>query len=330
MLNTPNSGQRRAALRVKQKRRNDQKQWTTDGKLLHRKSSSRPSSRLNHQKPWNERFIFDDEPENDNTNTRGFDSRSKRSQEATHGKENIANQSSQDIQTRTIRHYTERADGEIMLEFTRCEILPSDDKMKAVPLSPVIATDGKCHDLIGTRSIGVSPFDLTKVKAALDAHEEEETHSCVKPDESEQATLHVPSSRYNPNINNTVKENNRRSLPHSGAQTLPLDENKVEEFLEAFEDLLYTMELEEELLRRDLARNQTSQQIPRISNKEDSEIKIDREEDYIDDTEPRISIPKERAETIVEYIQASRHVRAQQEQQVTKKGYLTYGEIVEM
>ena len=61
-MDPPNSGQRRAALRVKQKMRNDQQRWTPSGKLT-RRPPSRPNRipRRKPSKPWNDRFIFDEE-----------------------------------------------------------------------------------------------------------------------------------------------------------------------------------------------------------------------------------------------------------------------------
>jgi hypothetical protein len=56
---TPNSGRRRAAFRVKQKLRHDQQQWSPSGRR-------RPCRRIASQhclnnKPWNDRFIFNEE-----------------------------------------------------------------------------------------------------------------------------------------------------------------------------------------------------------------------------------------------------------------------------
>ena len=96
-ITPPNSGRRRAALRVKQKRRDDQRQWSPSGKLLTR----RPHP-LTHSKPWNDRFIYEeDSVEQDCTS----DARAKKRLGSAHnarrklsvnGKENNVNRATPD------------------------------------------------------------------------------------------------------------------------------------------------------------------------------------------------------------------------------------------
>mgnify|MGYP000992117933 CR=1 FL=1 len=57
-----------------------------------------------------------------------------------------------------MRHYIERSNGEVVMEFSRSEILPS---------SPVASAT--CLNRTENHSIGLSPFDMARVRAALEA-----------------------------------------------------------------------------------------------------------------------------------------------------------------
>jgi hypothetical protein len=79
---TPDSARRRAALRVKQKLRHDQLQWSPNG--MRRRPRRRIASQhsLNH-KPWNDRFIFNEE-----SSTKESNAPAKIWKRSAHGKEN--------------------------------------------------------------------------------------------------------------------------------------------------------------------------------------------------------------------------------------------------
>ena len=139
MMNDDSSGRRRAALRVKQRRRQDEKTWSTSGKLKsnrnrrpssnngRRPSSSnrRPSSRPSHERPWNDRFIHERETvlehaTETNQKRLGSAQSEKRSVE---GKENNANDTTQTKPQAAhgcrFTQYTERADGDAVVEEER-------------------------------------------------------------------------------------------------------------------------------------------------------------------------------------------------------------------
>ncbi|KAL7433810.1 hypothetical protein ACHAXH_005904 [Discostella pseudostelligera] len=52
------AGRSRAASRVRQKLRSDGVKWSPSGKM---RSAFRPGNRILHRKPWNNRFMFDDD-----------------------------------------------------------------------------------------------------------------------------------------------------------------------------------------------------------------------------------------------------------------------------
>ena len=222
-----------------------------------------------------------------------------------------------------LRGYTERSDGEVVKEFTRCEISPS---------SPV--AHDKHSDLIGTRSTGVSPFDPEKVRTALEAdaanssqhvddNDEQPRHK-TESNDSKQSALQGPS---------LLKED--QALPRNIITkkktpliTMPLDQANVSAILDQCEDLLYTIELEEALLLRDIARIQSIQTttfLPDMNYGKNENKEVINGETY---AEPRIS--KERQNIIAGYADSLRSFKYQQEKCITKNGHLSYSDIVQV
>jgi len=329
-LNDDSSGRRRAALRVKQRRRQDEKTWSPSGKLLvksnrnRRTSSSRrpssssnrrpsSSSRPSHERPWNERFIYEDETVLEHAT----DANQKRlgsanSRQSVDGKENNANDATtakpqaasgcQSIQ------YTERADGEAVVEFSRSEILTS-------PISNMQPD----NELIGRKEVSTSPFDLDKVNASLEADAAANDPLHQTPTAISESSLHTPHQTSNEPLINPLF-------------SMPLDKDKVKAVLENCADLLYTIELEEELLRRDIAsRDHQNHQSSTNSDCTDTERREERSEqqEYLPiRTEPeRIQVPLEKREQIISHIQQSKSTKDQQQQVVTD---LQYQEIAEL
>ncbi len=161
-----------------------------------------------------------------------------------------------------MRRYTERSDGVAVTEFSRCEIFPSSPE----------AAGTTCLGLIKTHSIGTSPFEMAKVRAALQAdvidnHEKDELHPDnyheIIEDESQRSPRRkfmgsvvdpdfIPS-RVNKKCESSVDEKRL----HHGLLFVPLDESSTaNSFLKKFEELLYTSEVEEELIHRDIVKNQ--------------------------------------------------------------------------
>jgi hypothetical protein len=149
-----------------------------------------------------------------------------------------------------MRRYTERSDGEAVTEFSRCEIFPSSPE----------AAGTTCVSLIKTHSIGTSPFDMAKVRAALEAdvidnHEDDGLHPDNCHEHKFTGTMKDPyfiPSRVNEKYEPSVDE----KRPHHGPLFVPLDKSAANSFLEKFEELLYASELEEELIHRDIVKNQ--------------------------------------------------------------------------
>lgn len=183
--NKVEAGRKTAALRVRQRQKRERLRWSPSGKLRtpYNRRSSTPTTEI--VIPWNNRFIFDDETLPNITTISRKISDDK--------KENVENLSSS---SNRIRHYTERSNGDAVLQFQQIEIsaYAGLDGVEELPSS------------VETRNIALSPFDMEKVKAALRA-----------------------------------KRLSEPKTPH-----------EVEYLLDHFEELILTMEIEEEIVRRDL------------------------------------------------------------------------------
>lgn len=317
---TPDSGSRRAALRVKQKLRQDRMQWSPNGmrrrpKLARPRSSRRSSAQhcLNH-KPWNDRFIFDEELRSKECNAPAKSW--KRSANGKGDKNPVARSQ--------MRHYTERSDGEAVTEFSLCEIFPS---------SPVAAAT-TCLSLINMHSVGISPFDMAKVRAALEDdainnHEDDELHHDndhdILKDESKRLPLHkfmekVLDPDFAPSGNGKSESGENEKRPHHGPLfLLPLDENAAKSLLEKFEELLYTFELEVELLQRDLVKN-------RLDGNDCITYVIcdENEGDWLQTP----VIPTQRQDEIREYVTKKGKYQDLQHELLMKNGELQYDEIL--
>lgn len=191
--NKVKAGRKIAALRVRQRRKRESLRWSPSGKLRSPLPLRPPITKIDI--PWNDRFIFDDESQHKGANRRiasrkGYDE-----------KENIAKSTSSKSR---ICHYTERSDGDAVVHFKQIEVLlPSSAKATGADKRPSV---------VETRSIALSPFDIAKVKAALEANSQSQTK-----------THHIQLHR-----------------------------SEMKSMLDKFEELILTMEIEEELLRRDL------------------------------------------------------------------------------
>ena len=319
-MSTPNddsSGRRRAALRVKQRRRQDEKTWSPSGKLksnrnrrpLSSKTSSssnrRPSSssRPSHEKPWNDRFIFEDETVLEHateTNQKRLGSSSQR-RSVVNGKENNANNANA---TTTAKPQAPGCQSTQSL-FTRSEILTS-------PISNVVPD----NNLIGTKDVSTSPFDLDKVNAALDADDANDLLQQTPTTTDESSSSHIPHQTSNEPLMNPLF-------------SLPLDKDKVKTILENCADLLYTIELEEELLRRDIE-SRDHQTHNSIINRDCTERREERSEQHIPirTEHQRIQVPPEKREQIMSYINQCKSSKDQQQQVVTDLQYQEIAEIL--
>lgn len=211
-------GRRLAALRVKERQERESKRWSVDGcKRRSKRSGIRPlttTSSLRHSTPWNERFAFEDTPLPKKISTSLRD-----------GKENVAKNNSRPMTTsnagtsstskkqqKTIeRHFSDRSDGDLVLSFMRREMI-----------APAILSGGCVSPLLGgMRDVSVSPFDIFKLKQALEADD----WSC------------------------SSSEGNREAPEQNECR---IDCNEASADLDAFEELLYEMEIDDELARREL------------------------------------------------------------------------------
>lgn len=222
--NKVKAGRLRAASRVRQRQKRESLRWSPSGKLRSPPSQQSPTTTTIDVPPWNERFIFDDESQHKGTthsNNRRIASTSRRGCDE---KENIANSTSTGNR---IRHYTERSDGDAVSHFQQIEVSTSSAAAAAG------GGVGRHPHLVETRSIALSPFNMAKVKAALQA-----------------------DSR------------SQRKTPH-----LPFNITEVESILDTFEELIFTMEIEEELARRDLELAKLRSEIKEPLSSESNESK---------------------------------------------------------
>ena len=300
----PESGRRRAALRVKQKIRHDQMQWSPNGmKRRKGRKSIRPPATVTksvHSTPWNERFIFDEE----SLPSKERNAPEKIWRRSVHGKENnIVSKRGGGKQSR-IRQYTERSDGELVIEFGRCEIIPSS------PMRPSLITS---QNVAST-----SPFDLAKVRAALEAyaidHYEEEVSKHDNDDEMSKEDDHRTALHEFMGTAASVPE----FIPPS--RVLPVDKSELKSTVEKFEELLYTYLIEEELIRCDLIKKPPGEgcYVPNLTCEEnEDEIRI-----------PIIS--SQRQDKINEYAAERRKcANILPCQLLTKNGNMSFDEIVE-
>lgn len=224
---TDNDGRIRAASRVKEKMRRDSLIWTVDGRRRAKSSrNKRPSGAMTtlHSAPWNERFILQAVATRKN-HTRPL---------SAYGKENSTNiarltavavAGKSTPASKNIRHYSERSDGELVLNYSRCEILPCSNENNQ---------DNHFQDSHlygGTQEASVSPFDLVKLKAALLEAAQSDLESDA--DEADHEVSFPINSPYTKGVS-------------------PIDRKQANANLKAFEDLLYTVEIEEEIAHREL------------------------------------------------------------------------------
>ena len=273
-------GRRRAALRVKQRRKSDSRRWTVDGRRRSSRSSKRPSptSSIRHATPWNERFIFEDTEAKISTQV------TRKSHTALSGKENLAIDSRP--KTMTERHFTERADGELVLNFSRREIIAPAAASSSNAMPPLLG---------GSRDVSVSPFDMEKLKLAL------------------------------------LEADVDFGLPNESAATdeshIPLIHgHEASANLEAFEELLYEIELEEELAHRELADQKQSYQQSCAGTTDETDLGINSPNDEMSEL---CVFPRGREDEIHKYVWYSFRAACERERRLVNDG-MKFHEVVEM
>eukprot|EP00804_Cyclotella_cryptica_P019914 CCRYP_007818-RB/>CCRYP_007818-RB protein AED:0.24 eAED:0.24 QI:538/1/1/1/0.33/0/4/588/355 len=307
-------GRHRASLRVKEKRRQDAKRWSVDGR---RRSGSRahhlrlarhpPSMLPNlHSSPWNDRFMFD---AINNPGLAAGASKQRMTGVSSLQLMPLLNQMKVDSSTtgikgeqrvRSERNFSDRADGELVLNHSRQEVTPTT--IKKCDTSP---------SAVGMRDVGISPFDMSKVLDALEA------------DNSNLETMRHIADKINQIDRNCIPTSCKNSHSCNIYSSKPhvFDEAKIN--FERIEELLYTMEIEEQLAHRELTHNQLSQ-----TNEERPKAYI--EGDVVDAFQDEEALTVERSEVI--YNHAWQFIRSshQQEKVITKNGHLYYHEIVQI
>jgi hypothetical protein len=200
-----------------------------------------------------------------------------------------------------VRHFSERSDGDLMLNFSRCEIAPSMTA-DAANASPFFAQ---------TCDTSTSPFDMIKLQAALEAAASDDDEIC----DTQCGEDDLYRALFQPDKND--------SSP-------PLDYNATHANLEAFKELLYTVEIEEELLHRELAGKSLLRQSETHSDacsvRENSSVS---DANDGDEALP-IMIPRERQEEIRNYIWCNKMASTDREKGLVKDGNLRFHEIVRM
>lgn len=243
---------------------------------------------LSKRRPWDDRFIHEDSDEEtraDKTKQR------ERNLDICRGKENVINNNSASKQ---MRQYTERADGDEVEHFFRCEITPTS-ALKKKPYS-----SKEDNDLVGTRSVGTSPFDMDRVREALEA---DARHG------NDPETVDTP-------IGEELTEHNHRR----DSILLPRNKSEAVALLRKFEDLLYATELEEAILADYISREER-ESYGNNAHQTSCERKIRR---------ARPSIPQQRREEILEYANESDCRRNEHYKMVTKNGHLQFHQIAEI
>ena len=289
-------GRLRAALRVRQRRKSESKRWTIDGK---RRSSSsrnkRPSTTSSVANlpttPWNERFVFGDEKEN-----------------APNRRTPVKfNPPAQKNKTNTQkRHFSERADGELIVSFSRYEIAPTNKD------------NGESSTFFsGTQNASVSPFDMIKLRSALKEDGGDDDERSVANDECR-----------TPNYPHPPHEVKQSHMMHR------FDSIDTNAKLEAFEELLYTVEIEEELIHRELVRKtQHSNEV-----KKADECLIPNEETVLESQTTSMNkleiqsamVPTTTQEEIYNYVWYLKMASCEREKNLIKDGELHCHKIVEM
>lgn len=285
------SSRRRAAERVRLRLNRDKKQWHIHGKKPSRKAKPKPPSRI-HNAPWNDRFIFDEDHElvkgakgaaaaanlckaSKKANEEATDSNIRRNEEFTRmqpksqefdseaKKKQNRSKTHPDIQSAgevigsVIRSYTERSDGEKVIEFQRHEIIPA---RSSIPLDPNPSTS----NLIGSSNVAVSPFDVAKVSSVLEDHavrngQDRYSSKVNLTDETNTplSSLINHFANHQRRIPSTQEYENYEFIKNGQSfqkkNILDLHGLNKTSLLDSIEEILYTMELEEDLVYQELA-----------------------------------------------------------------------------
>ena len=311
-----NEGRRRAAIRVKQKRMYDSQRWTIEGRrrpdssrFKNRPSIKSPARKL-HSKPWNDRFIFNqasaEKSKNFADGLQLFSSPVDEKANNPHSRPmtalalgskigQLVPKTTQDSSARQttifkpeVRHFSERADGELVSNFSRCEI------------TPTTASKCNCSPLLVSKcNASVSPFDMTKLRAVLNAEGSEDDE--------------------------TYRGEDGDILPIILSQKFPqFDCSLANVNLETFEELVYTAQIEEEVCREFLSSGHESQA-------HDFSAAYEKESESNKNEMPHVGIAREREEEICNFVWRSKIVASDQAKDIMKNdsdGSLQYHEIV--
>ena len=295
-----NEGRRRAAIRIKQKRKYDSQRWTIDG--ARRSSCSRVINRPSmkslgglHSKPWNDRFMLNNPEKSHSVGTRRNEGPLLLSSTLQENENNwkykpakaldskigqLVSTAIQDssahmtaISNPEVRHFSERADGELVSNFSRYEITPT---------TPLI---------VSKRNASVSPFDMTRLQAVLNARDSEDDEIDYEEDHR------VPSIIL------------RRTFPRPTSSHANIK----------LEELIYTAHVEEKIARREL-----------LSSRDESQSHIFSVAEKLNKVTP-VEIARDREEKIHDFAWRSKTAASKQMRDIIKSdldGRLQYHKII--
>lgn len=173
-----------------------------------------------------------------------------------------------------MKYFTERSNGEAVVDF--CETPPSSPGANRI-------------------SIGLSPFDMTKVRAALEA-------DCIETIEGRKTEIFRGAnsiSQFHPaKVDEDIESTNNEVPYHS--------QSHAKSLLLRIEELLHTIELEEALLRRDFGRNEVVEQkeneLSRINDEDKTSTSPSVLQEVWSETATQLPrVPIERQHQIFEY-----------------------------
>ena len=204
------------------------------------------------------------------------------------------------------RNFSDRADGELVLNFSRQEITPKS--IKKIDSSPF--TLEMCD-------VGVSPFDMTKVLAALEA------------DDSNRRVMCRIVNQANKMDRNWIDSHCDNSPSCNIYSSQPPFFNGENINFEMIEELLYSIEIEDQLAHRELIEKQLSH----TSNEALKSI-IDQDNSYglglTDTSNAEEELTVERKEVIYDHAWHFMRSSHEREKVLSRNGYLKFHEIVQM
>jgi hypothetical protein len=203
------------------------------------------------------------------------------------------------------RDFSDRADGELVLTYSRQEITPTT--VRICDTSPF--TFGMCD-------VGVSPFDMTKVLAALEA-------------DSNRKAIRNIAKQVNQIDRSWIESPCDDSPSCNIADSQPPVFNGANINFEMIEELLYSIDIEEQLAHRELIEKQLS----RTTN-EALKSFIDRDKSngsgLADTFKDEEELTVERKEVIYDHAWHFMRSSHERERVLTRNGHLKCHEIVQM